>query len=179
MILWLNYAMLTPNVLQAHFARARKDLEVCLKHSYSCSKLEVQPPLYVWEVAINCFFSFMPFVALFPRETEETCKGHGATRSGIQFGISNENFPELAKLLSALPSGFESVWIWIPSEFESHSQESPTSLPQAGPPTSTFNTRPGCPGPNPIWPWTLPGMGYLSNQKDAHTWEFENFLLYC
>ena len=31
--------------------------------------------------------------------------------------------------------------------------ESPTSLPHAGPPTSTFDTRPGGPGPHP-------GMGY-------------------
>ena len=30
--------------------------------------------------------------------------------------------------------------------------------PKAGPPTSTFNTRPGCPGPHPTWPWTPPGM---------------------
>jgi len=30
--------------------------------------------------------------------------------------------------------------------------ESPTSPPQAGPTTSTFNTRPGCPGPHPTWP---------------------------
>ena len=27
----------------------------------------------------------------------------------------------------------------------------PTPLPQAGPPTFTFNTRPGCPGPHPTW----------------------------
>jgi len=30
--------------------------------------------------------------------------------------------------------------------------------PQAGPPTSTCNTSPGCPGPHPTWPWTPPGM---------------------
>jgi len=30
--------------------------------------------------------------------------------------------------------------------------EAPTPPPQAGPPTSTFNTRPGCPGPYPTWP---------------------------
>ena len=32
--------------------------------------------------------------------------------------------------------------------------------PHAGPPTSPFNARPGCPGPHPIWPWILPGMGH-------------------
>ena len=26
------------------------------------------------------------------------------------------------------------------------------------PPTSTFNTSPGCPGPHPTWPWTPPEM---------------------
>lgn len=30
--------------------------------------------------------------------------------------------------------------------------ESPTPQPQAGPPTFIFSTRPGCPGPNPVWP---------------------------
>ena len=29
--------------------------------------------------------------------------------------------------------------------------------PQAGPQTSTFNTRPGCRGSHSIWPWTPPG----------------------
>ena len=29
---------------------------------------------------------------------------------------------------------------------------------QAGLPISAFNTRPGCPGPHPTWPWTPPGM---------------------
>jgi len=32
--------------------------------------------------------------------------------------------------------------------------QAPTLLPQAGLPTFTFNTRPGCPGPHPTWPWT-------------------------
>jgi len=32
------------------------------------------------------------------------------------------------------------------------------ALPHAGPPTSTFNTRPACPGPHPAWSWTPPGM---------------------
>ena len=35
----------------------------------------------------------------------------------------------------------------------------PPPPPQAGPPTSTFNIRTGCPGPHPTWPWTQPGMG--------------------
>ena len=30
--------------------------------------------------------------------------------------------------------------------------QAPTPLLQAGPPTSIFNTRPGCPGPHPTWP---------------------------
>jgi len=38
--------------------------------------------------------------------------------------------------------------------------EAPTSPLHAGPPTSTFNTRPGCPGPHPTWPWTPPEMGH-------------------
>ena len=39
-------------------------------------------------------------------------------------------------------------------------RESPDPLPEAGPPTSISNTRPGCPGPHPTWPWTPPGMGH-------------------
>ena len=35
---------------------------------------------------------------------------------------------------------------------------STTFPPQAGSPTSTFHTRPGCPGPHPTWPSTPPGM---------------------
>jgi len=46
---------------------------------------------------------------------------------------------------------------WVGRDLMNH--ESPTPLPQAGPPTSTCNTRPGCPGPHPPWPWTPPGMG--------------------
>ena len=45
---------------------------------------------------------------------------------------------------------------WVGRDLKDH--ESPTLLPQAGPPASTFNTRPGCPGPHPTWPWTPPGM---------------------
>ena len=47
---------------------------------------------------------------------------------------------------------------WVGRDLKDH--ESLTPLPQAGPPTSTFNTRPGCPGPHPTWPWTPPGTGY-------------------
>ena len=36
--------------------------------------------------------------------------------------------------------------------------EALTPLPQSGQSTSTFNTRPGCPGPHPTWPWIPPGM---------------------
>jgi len=32
---------------------------------------------------------------------------------------------------------------------------------QAGPPTSTFNTRPGCPGPHPTWPRLLRSLLFL------------------
>jgi len=46
---------------------------------------------------------------------------------------------------------------WVGRDLKDH--EPPTRLPQAGPPTSTCNTRPGCPGPHPPWPWTPPGMG--------------------
>ena len=38
--------------------------------------------------------------------------------------------------------------------------ESPTPSPQAGPPTSTCNTRPGCPRPHPTGPSTPPGTGH-------------------
>ena len=41
---------------------------------------------------------------------------------------------------------------WVGRDLKDH--ESPTPLPQAGPLTSTCNTRPGCPGPHPTWPWT-------------------------
>jgi len=30
--------------------------------------------------------------------------------------------------------------------------QTPTALLQAGPSTSAFHTRPGCPGPHPTWP---------------------------
>jgi len=33
--------------------------------------------------------------------------------------------------------------------------QAPTPMPQAGPPTSTYGTRPGCPGLYPTWSWTL------------------------
>ena len=33
---------------------------------------------------------------------------------------------------------------WVGRDLKDH--EAPTPPPQAGPPTSTFNTRPGCPG---------------------------------
>jgi len=38
--------------------------------------------------------------------------------------------------------------------------EAPTAPPQAGPPTSIFNSRAGCPGPHPTWPWTPAGTGH-------------------
>jgi len=34
---------------------------------------------------------------------------------------------------------------WVGKDLKDY--EAPTPLPQAGPPTSTFNSRPGCPGP--------------------------------
>ena len=37
---------------------------------------------------------------------------------------------------------------------------SSSKLPQVGPPNSTFNTIPGCPGPHPAWSWTPPGTGH-------------------
>ena len=46
---------------------------------------------------------------------------------------------------------------WVGRDLKGH--ESPTPRSQAGPPTSTFHTSPGCPGPHPTWPWTPPGMG--------------------
>ena len=39
--------------------------------------------------------------------------------------------------------------------------ETPSPQPQAGPPTSSSNTRPGYRGCHPIRPWTPPGMGHL------------------
>ena len=39
---------------------------------------------------------------------------------------------------------------WVGRDLKDH--EAPTPLPQAGPPTSISNTRPGCPGHHPIWP---------------------------
>jgi len=36
----------------------------------------------------------------------------------------------------------------------------PVSLPQAGLPTSTSGSRPGCPGLHPTWSWTPPAMGH-------------------
>jgi len=42
------------------------------------------------------------------------------------------------------------------------SRSSNPPLLHAGPPTSTCNTSPGCPGPHPTWPWTPPGMDRAS-----------------
>ena len=36
----------------------------------------------------------------------------------------------------------------------------PIPLPRAGPPTSISNTRPGCTGPHPTWPWTPLVIGH-------------------
>jgi len=36
---------------------------------------------------------------------------------------------------------------WVGRNLKDH--EAPIPLPQAGPPTSPFNTRPDCPGPHP------------------------------
>ena len=49
---------------------------------------------------------------------------------------------------------------WPRLEGTSRIMEATTSPPQAGPSTSTFNPRPGCPGPHLTWPWTPPGMRY-------------------
>jgi len=47
---------------------------------------------------------------------------------------------------------------WVGRVLKDH--QAPTPPLQAGPPTSAFNTRPGCPGLHPSWPWTPPGMGH-------------------
>jgi len=39
---------------------------------------------------------------------------------------------------------------WVGRDLKDH--QAPTPLPHAGPPTSTFNTRPGYPGPHPTLP---------------------------
>jgi len=41
--------------------------------------------------------------------------------------------------------------VQVGRELKDH--ESPNLPPHAGLPTSTLNTRPGCPGPHPTWPW--------------------------
>jgi len=48
--------------------------------------------------------------------------------------------------------------------------QAPTSPPQAGLPTSTFNTRPGCSRPHPISPPTPPGTGHPQPLARAHCW---------
>jgi len=40
--------------------------------------------------------------------------------------------------------------VWVGRNLKGH--EAPTAPPPAGPPTSTFHTSPGCPGPHPTWP---------------------------
>ena len=45
---------------------------------------------------------------------------------------------------------------WVGRDLKDH--KAPTPPLQAGPPTSTFKTSPGCPGPHPTWPWTPPGI---------------------
>ena len=47
---------------------------------------------------------------------------------------------------------------WVGRDLQDH--QAPTPPPQAGPPTSTFNTRPDCPALHPTRPWTPPGMGH-------------------
>ena len=39
---------------------------------------------------------------------------------------------------------------WAGRDLKDH--QAPTPLLHTGPPTSAFNTRPGCPGPHPTWP---------------------------
>ena len=39
---------------------------------------------------------------------------------------------------------------WVGRDLKDH--EAPTPFPHAGPPTSTSNPIPGCPGPHPTWP---------------------------
>ena len=45
---------------------------------------------------------------------------------------------------------------WVGTQGSSSSNP----LPQAGPPTSPYHTRPGCPGPHPTWPRIPPGTGH-------------------
>jgi len=45
---------------------------------------------------------------------------------------------------------------WVGRDLKDH--EAPTPPPHTGPPTSTFQTSPGCPGPHPTWPSTPPRM---------------------
>jgi len=47
--------------------------------------------------------------------------------------------------------------------------ESPTHLPQAGLLTSTFNTRPGCPGPHPTWRWGIHNLCGQSVSAPYHS----------
>jgi len=49
---------------------------------------------------------------------------------------------------------------WLGLEGTSRIIKLRPSPPQAGLPTSTSNTSPGCPGPHPTRPWTPPGMGH-------------------
>jgi len=51
---------------------------------------------------------------------------------------------------------------WVGLNLQDH--QAPTYLPQAGPPAFTFNTRPGCPGTHPNWPWTSWVIHRLSGQ---------------
>jgi len=41
---------------------------------------------------------------------------------------------------------------WVERDLKDHQALTPLPPPQAGPPTSISNTRPGCPVPHPTWP---------------------------
>jgi len=47
---------------------------------------------------------------------------------------------------------------WVGRDLSDHA--APTPLLHTGLSTSISNTRPGCPGPHPTWPWTRPQMGH-------------------
>jgi len=60
---------------------------------------------------------------------------------------------------------------WVGRDLKDH--EAPTPLLHAGPPTSTFNTSPDCPGPHPTcpWVWCAGALSPTAGETELTGWE--------
>ena len=68
----------------------------------------------------------------------------------IKRRVASREMVVIVPFYSAFTESQNHRMAWVERDLKHH--EAPTPLPQAGPLTSPFNTRPGCPGPHPTWP---------------------------